>query len=176
MSSAREIAIDATDILNDLIGDYVAATNTLRDYNGRYKAGHLTLTQMSVVQKMCLSHIVLACCKFIEFWEKYRDIVPMEHVGVLKDVNSKLSKSGVLEFRNKVAGHIWDRKNKRPLYNSEIMSMLKNLVGDDVGAFLNWINTPNNNVYPNTIISIIEALRDSISAVHGIEPSEVVGR
>ena len=40
MSSAREIAIDATDILNDLIGDYVAATNTLRDYYKKVGSDH----------------------------------------------------------------------------------------------------------------------------------------
>ena len=176
MKNNRENAIDAADVLNDLISDFIAGTNTFRDYRNRYKAGTFSLYQMSAVQKMCFSHIALAFCKLLEFWEKYREIVPEEHCQNLKSINSKLSKTGVLKFRNKVAGHIWDRKNQRPLYHSEIMTMLEKMIGENVDDFLNWINDPNNNVYPNTIISIVETIRDSISNEHNIDPAEIVDR
>jgi hypothetical protein len=58
--SRRVVAIDAVETLNDLIGDLVAGTRVLADYHRSHKAGSVGLKQMSAVQKMCLSHLVLA--------------------------------------------------------------------------------------------------------------------
>ena len=69
MTNSDQDAIDAVDTLNDLIGDLAAGTIVLRDYHQQYKTGGaFNLELMSAVQKMCLSHLVLAFAKQLEFW------------------------------------------------------------------------------------------------------------
>ena len=63
----RSIAIDAVDTLNDLVGDLVVGTRVLADYQKDFRSRRIGEAQMSPVQKMCVSHIVLAFAKLLEF-------------------------------------------------------------------------------------------------------------
>jgi hypothetical protein len=175
--SQRALALDAVDALNDLVGDLVAGTRVLADYHRLHKAGSVDLEQMSAVQKMCLSHLVLAFAKLLEFWEHYHQLVPDEHRSTLKELNATLRRRGADEFRNTVAGHIWDRKLQRPLHHSEVMSKLDKLVdGAALADFLRWINNTDGNAHPATVVGVIEAVRDSLVTRHAIEVSEVIDR
>lgn len=176
MNTDRESAIDAVDVLNDLVGDLSAGTNVFRDYRDRLKSGSFSVVQMSAVQKMCFSHLALAFSKLLEFWQHYHDLVPDIHRDDLKRLNAELQNRGAKTFRNKVAGHIWDKKHQRPLRNSEIMLMLEGLIGSRADDFLNWINDVENNIYPKTILSIIETIRDSMVQEYSIVPSEFLER
>ena len=177
MTNSYQDAIDAVDTLNDLIGDLIAGTMVLRDYHQQYRTGGaFNLEQMSDVQKMCLSHLVLAFAKLLEFWKRYHQLVPDKHRADLKALNDTLKRKGVQDFRNKVAGHIWDRKQGRPLRHSEIMASLEVLTDGHLGQFLRWVNNPDDNTYPQTALSVIEALRDSLVNEHGIQVQEVIDR
>ncbi|MEX2164005.1 MAG: hypothetical protein WD823_07155 [Sulfuricaulis sp.] len=176
MSVSRDTAIDAVDVLNDLIADLVAGTNVFIEYRERHKSGTFRLEQMVAVQKMCFSHLALAFCKLLEFWEHYQRLVPDNHRENLKRLNAEIRKRGAKNFRNKVAGHIWDKKLQRPLRHSEIMSQLEGFVGKHADEFLYWINNPEGNNYPNTIVSVVETIRDAIAIEHAIEQSEVIER
>ncbi len=172
----REKALDAIDLLNDLIVDFVTGTTVLTDYNKKYRTGAITIDQMSGVQKMCLSHIVLGLSKLHEFWERYHDIVPEQHRSDLKTLNKSLVQKGVTKFRNKVAGHIWDKKLMRIRRHSEIMNDLETLTDGNAHEFLAWVNNPKANSYPNTVVSIILAIRNSLVEMYTITPNEVIGR
>ncbi len=172
----RSIAIDAVDTLNDLVGDFVVGTRVLADYQQDSRSQQIGEEQMSALQKMCVSHIVIAFAKLLEFWEKYHQIVPAEHRDDLKSLNSQLRSRGTEDFRNTVAGHIWERTQQRPLRNSEIMQMLEVLTGGKLREFLRWVNDPNGNTYPETVVSVIEAVRDSIVAKHQIRVEDVISR
>jgi hypothetical protein len=172
----RNTAIDAVDTLNDLMGDLVAATQVLQEYMQRYQDGSVNLNQMSAVQKMCLSHLILALSKQLEFWRRYQIIVPAKHRSELEELNDSLRRKGVLDLRNKVAAHIWDTKQRRPLRHSEIKERLEDLTGASLGEFLRWVNNPKDNSYPTTVLSIIETLRDSLVAEHSIQIQEVIER
>lgn len=176
MSAERYAAIDAVDVLNDLIADLVAGTTVFKDYRQRLRLGRFKLEQMSAVQKMCFSHLALAFCKLLEFWEHYHKLVPVNHRDDLKRLNSEIRRRGVEDFRNKVAGHTWDKKLQRPLRHSEIMAQLTDLVGEHADHFLNWINNPEGNTYPKTVVSVVEAIRDAIAQEHAINPSEIIER
>jgi len=56
------------------------------------------------------------------------------------------------------------------------MSRLDHIVGGNMPEFLSWINNPNNNQYPNTLLSIVESLRDNLLSQYEISPSEVIDR
>ena len=145
MHADRDTAVDAVDVLNDLIGDLISATNVFVDYRQRLKSGQFRSDQMSAVQKMCFSHLALAFCKLLEFWEHYQALVPDAHRNVLKQLNAEIRRRGAKDFRNKVAGHIWDTKVQRPLRHSEIMARLERLVGKHADDFLSWINNAQSN-------------------------------
>lgn len=176
MSVNRVDAIDAVDVLNDLIADLVAGTNVFIEYRERLKSGTFKLEQMIAVQKMCFSHLALAFCKILEFWEHYHRLVPDEHRENLKCLNTEIRRKAAKKFRNKVAGHIWDTKLQRPLRHSEIMAQLEGFIGKHADDFLHWINDPRGNDYPKSIVSVVEAIRDAIADEHGIQPSEVIER
>ena len=172
----RELAIDAVDTLNDLIGDLVAGTLVLLEYHQRFEAEHIPLQKMTAVQKMCLSHLVLSFVKLLEFWERCHQIVPAEHRDDLKALNRILKKKGVEDFRNKVAGHVWDRRLGRPLRNSEINARLEVLTDGHLGEFLRWVNNLEGNTYPRTVLSVVETIRNSLMIKYKIQPEEIIGR
>jgi hypothetical protein len=176
MSLNRDTAVDAVDVLNDLLADLVAGTNIFIEYRQRLKSGTFQLGQMVAVQKMCLSHLALAFCKLLEFWEHYQRVVPDIHRGDLKRLNTEIRKRGAKNFRNKVAGHIWDKKLQRPLRHSEIMAQLEGFIGKRADDFLCWVNNPNDNSYPNSIVSVVETIRDAIANEHAIQQSEIIER
>lgn len=176
MGTTREKAIDAVDVLNDIIGDLAAGTNVFREYRERYKAGTFSAPQLSAVQKMCFSHLALALCKLLEFWQNYQKLVPDTFRQNLKNLNGTIRKRGAKDFRNKVAGHIWDKKLQRPLRQTEVMKMLETLLGAHADHFLNWVNDPAKNEYPITVLSVVESLRDAIATQYEIAPTEILER
>jgi len=172
----RERAIDAIDILNDLVGDLVISGKVLQEFSRAHKQGLLNMGQMVSVQKMCLSNLILALTKWLEFYKHYHDLIPEEFRAIVKSTNKTLNEKKVREFRNKCIGHVWDKSKNGPLTLSEIMSRLDHIVGGNMPEFLGWINNPNNNQYPNTLLSIVESLRDNILSQYEISPSEVIDR
>lgn len=176
MATDRARAIDAADVLNDFIGDFITGVMVFHDYSNQLQQGKLQMVQMVPIQKMCLSNVVLGFAKFEEFWRHYHDIVPEEHRAACKAILKEIRTRKIGDFRNHCVGHIWDNEKKRPLMLSEVMSALEVLAAPNFKAFLDWVNNPRANVYPTTVVSVIEAVRDSISAQHKIHPDEIFKR
>ncbi len=162
----RAHAIDAVDVLNDFIGDFITGVMVLREYSVYFNADKIPLEMMVGIQKMCLSNLVLAFAKFKEFWKHYHDIVPMEHRDACKAILKSIRERKITEFLNRCVGHIWDNDKQRPLANSEIMDALKFMVRSNFDQFLEWINNPKANTYPLTVVSVIETVRDTIVEIH----------
>ncbi len=174
MEINRNLAIEAVIILNYLIADFVAGTIVFIDYRERCKLEKLSEIQLSAVERMCFSHLALSLFKLLEFWDRYHQLLPERHHGELKELNKKIRKKGIKNFRDKVSGHILDKESKKPLTPSEIMNLLEGLIGEHADTFLNWINNPSNNTYPNTVVSIVETIRDSIAQDYDITPNEII--
>ena len=172
----RARAIDAADVLNDFIGDFITGVMVFREYSKELQEGRIKLEMMVPIQKMCLSSLVLAFAKFEEFWKHYHDVVPKEHRDACKSILKAIQVRKITEFRNRCVGHIWDNAKQRPLAHSEVMRALEVMAVPNFAAFLDWINNPKANTYPSTVVSIVEAVRDAIVAGHGIRPEEIVNR
>jgi hypothetical protein len=175
-ASDRAAAVHAVDTLNDFVGDFVSGVMLLREYNAQYQAGKAPLPLMVTVQKICLSHLVLGLAKFVEFYQRFHQIIPSEHRDVVKGLVRTIERKGVVNFRNKCVGHIWDTDQGRPLIHSEIMSRLEQTTGNDFDGFLKWINEPRGNTFPTSVVSIVETVRDTLMAQHAITPDEVINR
>ena len=173
---SRLRATHAADTLNDFVGDFVSGVMLLREYDAHYRAGRIKLPLMVTVQKICLSHLILSLCKFTEFYDRFKSVIPPEHVDTCKKLVRTITDKGVKEFRNKCVGHIWDKDSGRPLLNSEIMDRLNRMIDLDIEAFLKWINDPKANDYPATVVSIVETVRNALMVKYSLSPDEIINR
>jgi hypothetical protein len=172
----RETAVHAADTLTDLVGDLGGGTNLFRYWITQFQQGHLPEILMVNVQKICVSHLVLALCKFVEFHQRFHQIIPSEHRQTCKALLREIHRKGAVEFRNKCVGHIWDNEQQRPLIHSEIMMRLDRLTGGDMPGFLNWINNPTSSEFPSTVVRIVETVRDALMSEYSISPDEFIHR
>jgi len=174
--TTRAQVVDAVDLLNDFIGDCVASVMVLRTYAVGLQAKPNDGTALVALHKMCISYIVLTLYKWIEFYRKYQRVIPQELLNECKELTKKLERKDIIAFRHKCIGHIWDDEQGRPLFNTEIMDRLNKIIDNNLDAFLNWVHDPKGSVYPTTIVSIVETLRDALARRHQIDPKEIIER
>ena len=172
----RSNAIDAADVLNDLLSDFITGTMIFRNGKAQLLSGNLSLVNMADLQRMCVSTLALAFSKYGEFYKHYHQLIPSSRRKVCKDLLKDIKTREIDTFRDRVIGHIWAKEHGRPLKHSEVMQMLDAMVKSDFNSFLDWINNPNNNIYPATVVSIVETLRDEIAKEYSIQPEEIVNR
>ena len=172
----REKAVHAADTLNDFVGDFIGGTALFREWNTQFRVGRVPETLMINVQKICVSHLVLGLFKFVEFYERFHQVIPSEHLEACKALVSEINRKGVVEFRNKCVGHIWDKEKQRPLIHSEIMTRLARLTGGDMSGFLDWIDNPKTNEFPSSVVSVVERVRDALMSKYSISPDELIHR
>ena len=172
----RKRALDAVDILNDFKGDLITGVMVLREYSQELNTGQISMVQMVPIQKMCVSHLVLTFSKWLEFYDRYHGLVPDEYREEIKKKNRILNDKKVRQFRNIVVGHLWDKDKKRPLVLSEIMPKLEAIMGPKPSDFFKWVSNPDNNQYPETLISVVEKVRDVLMSKYSITPQEVIER
>lgn len=171
-SGNRELAVQAVGLLNGFIGDCVISVRILHEYH-RPLAGKAERETLMPVHRMCLSSLVLTLYKWLEFYDKYYIIIPDNLHNECRDLTRELTRRKIYEFRHTCLGTIWDNKNNRPLYNSELIKRLNNIAGGDLFNFLDWINNPQLNRFPETVVSIIETLRNELATGYSIAPQEV---
>ena len=75
-----------------------------------------------------------------------------------------------------MCGPFWDNEQQRPLIHSEIMARLARLTGGDMSGFLNWINNPNGNEFPSTVVSVVETVRDALMLEYSVLADEIIHR
>ena len=173
--SSKQLAIDAVTVLNYLVGDMVVPVRIREDYAARMGQTPAHPETAKAVNRFCLSQLVLALSKWLEFYDHYARILPRVCVSDCKALNAELKKRELKKFRNTVVGHIWNKENKRPLSGHEIEAAFQSLVNGDADVFVAWCNSTGKNTYPNTIVSIVERVRDEIIREHGISEVEIVG-
>ena len=171
---SRDFLIHAVDVLNDLITDFITGTNVLRHFIDLRAKKELGDEHMVGVQKMCLSHLILGAAKYDEFYERFHQAIPDSHRIAAKKLLREIHARGLISFRNKVVGHIWDNERGRPLLLSEITAELQAMSNNDISTFLNWFNDPRKD--KDSITSLVESIRGSIMEIHGITPDEAINR
>lgn len=172
----RGQAVYAADVLNDLVGDFVSGVMLFHEWETILNAGDVTQETKIAVQKISLFHLVLGLSKFEEFYHRFHQVIPPQYRAACKALVRELRQKGVTKFRNKCVGHIWDNDQQRPLVHSEIMARFDNITGGNIPAFLEWINDPKGNIYPSTVVSIVETVRDALMAQYCITFEEFIDR
>lgn len=162
MEESRERAVEAFWILNDFVGDLICATQAFEYFDTpKFKAG-ATEQVLRIYNKMADSFLFVTLAKWIEFYDRYHVLIPPDARSICEQLRDELDQRGVREFRNKVVGHMWSKKYRRPLLPSEIDDLDRKITKGDAKAFLRWINDPNNNRLGATVVGTSEAVRDAI--------------
>jgi hypothetical protein len=168
MDAMKKKALEAASILNYLIGDLVGASRSYGVFEDRADRAKAKKSRL-VMRRIYISYIVLTLAKISEFYDKYRNIIPADSRKPFKDLKMKIETLRVREFRNVFVGHIHD-KSGHPITDEQLENYFQNVTDRDVNKFLEWINTPGTNKFPNTVVSIVETTRDRIFEEYGITP------
>lgn len=172
----RRKILDAIYILNDLSDGLAAGTMVFEHYQTRFGRGQFSKEGIVSVQKMCVSHLILALYKLCEFWESFHDVVPSEFHSEVKKLVTKINRLNVKDYRNAVIAHLKDKKLGRVQTQLESMAVLNRISANNPRGFLGWLNNPKNNQYPKTVISVVILVRDALREKHQIRPEEVFNR
>ena len=174
LSTEKDRAIEAIDILNDFIADCIAPVNVFKDYLIKWDGDDSKQSSLVAVYRLCMSQIILTLFKWVEFYEKYHDLIPENMRDDCKMLLKRVKARDIEYFRNSCIGHIWNKEKNRPLHNSEIEELLNKITLNHVGKFMKWVNDSDNNSYPNTVVSIVESLRDTIATKNSVSYEEVL--
>ena len=171
---SRDTAIDAIDILNDLMGEIMNGVDVYKHYVEDHKTGIVTFDDMAGVQRLCFTSIILALNKVREFNKRYLRIVPQGvHRAALTQLQEAIVARGIPEFRDHCIGHIWNLKTKQPVKHSEVMERLSVIVGGNVTVFVKWLNSTESG---GTVVGILESIRDTLKEEYSVIVSEVINR
>jgi hypothetical protein len=174
LGNLRERAIEAFWILNDFIRDLIGGTKAIDHFDTpKFKAG-ATEQVLQFYNNMAESFLFITLAKWIEFYDKYKQIIPSGQRDVCKQLRNELERRGIKDFRNKVVGHIWSDDHSRPLLPSEIEELGQKITKGHRSNFLKWINDPANNSLGTTIVGTSEAVRNEIQKYWSLSEKELV--
>jgi len=100
-------------------------------------------------------------------------VIPFDVRNVAKRLRREIEEGGMVEFRNKVVGHVWDKDEGRALTNSEVEERLSRLTKSDVRGFLEWVNNTGSEDNAGTAASVIEAVRERIREVYNLSDADL---
>ena len=173
VEDSRERAIEAFWLLNDFIGDLICGTRAFEYFDTPKFKASATPEVLRCYNKMADSFVFVTLAKWIEFYDRYRVVIPSDQRATCKQLRNELEKRGVRKFRNEIVGHIWSRDHRRPLLISEIAEFDKKITQGDAEKFLKWINDPNNNGFGKTIVGTSEVVRDKIQKKWSLSKQEL---
>lgn len=131
--------------------------NALNDKQPLSQSMRVGLNRLSTI------HLLLALAKWMEFYSHYKHLIPRELAPAAKATYKKLKSRGVREFRNKVVGHIWDDKLKRPLSIDEVHRHLAKVIGTDEESFNRWVYDPDAARPTDHLVGLTEEIRDGLN-------------
>lgn len=159
-SSAR--IEEASAILNTLVLDLMVGVRSIdifRTLNGKQS---LSQNMRVGLNRLSTVHLLLALAKWMEFYKYYKDLIPEDLAPAAKANYKKLQSRGVREFRNKVVGHIWDDKLKRPLSTAEVHTRLSDIIGPNEDSFNRLIYDPDAASRTDHLVGLTEEIRDAL--------------
>jgi len=166
-------AVEAFRILNEFIGDLISSTANLKLLDTPLFS-QADIEVQRTFFRMCISYLVITLSKWGEFYDCYLQVIPKDLQGSCKKLKKSIENRGITYFRNKIVGHIWDDKLKRPLTMLEVHRSLLKIYGDDPEKFIQWVNNSQSNIYPDTVVGIVEHVRDRIREEFNLSESDIV--
>lgn len=103
-----------------------------------------------------------------EFYKRFARYIPAQVKTSAKKLNSDLDSRGLRIFRNDFLAHIWSREHNRPLTDREVSDTAHKVAGGDFAQFVNWIHDYHASEKGETVVQIVERLRDAFFDAYGL--------
>ncbi len=172
MENKNRDPIDAYLVLNSIIGDIIASTRCLEIFKlGPFK--DISEPVKVTMNRMCFTNLVLVLSKWIEFHSRFYGVISKKFSPAIKVLNKEIASREVILFRNTIAGHILDKKTRNIVPLGKIDEAFWKLVDGDFDKFRLWMNNPQDNNYPITVLSIFEAIRDEIRSEYKFDEDDI---
>jgi hypothetical protein len=127
------------------------------------------------ISRMCLSYVIVALSKWVEYYDKYKSFIPSDVKNHAKNLRNEIERRGIRDFRNKTVGHVWDNEKKMPVTMQETESRLQRILGpDDLDGFMRWVNHATDNQFPRNVVMVVERVRDHIQATNGFTEGDLL--
>lgn len=160
MSSDRHQ--EAVSILDMLILDTMVGLRSLDIFSDINDKRSLSVNMRAGLTRLSTTHLILALAKWMEFYERYKSLIPERTAVSAKIVYKDLKGRGVRDFRNKVAGHIWDKDVGKPLSKEDTQKWLARVIGPDEAAFNRWIYNPDATDRTSHLVGLTEKIRNAL--------------
>jgi len=168
----RERAAEAARVLNSFILDFVVGTRALEIFEHPQIRPIVSQSIAIGLDRMSHSHLVMALAKWAEFYQQYKAILPSDVRPACKSLHDEINGRGIRDFRNTVVGHLIDNATGRPLSSEEINTRFNRTLGNDPEQFKRWINNPNDNSFPNSVVAITQRVRDRLRSEYMLSDDE----
>jgi hypothetical protein len=167
----REAFRLANDLMTDLVtgGSAYVVFQSLFERNPAAVPDHVR----TAATRLCLFHAIITLSKWVELYDRYRDVIPTDVKELAKHLRKEITDRGIMAFRNKVVGHVWDDDQRRALTNAEVEERVIALAGSDVATFLRWAAEPLSATNTTSPVAIIETVRDSIRQSYGLTDQDL---
>lgn len=169
----RERAVEATRLLNSFLVDFIVGTRGLEIFDSPAIAPKVTQRIAIGLNRMAISHLSICLAKWTEFYRSYGAILPLDVRSACLKVHNEVISRGIVDFRNKVIGHIADDNTKRPWTAAEIDEHFNRMFAGNREDFLRWINNPEANIFPHSVVAITEHVRDRLRTDYGVRDDEI---
>ena len=169
----KENAIAAYGVLDYIGRDLIAASEAFRHFQSPEIRTSLSQHSPAYLNRLCLNHIFIALSRWQEFYKKFARYIPKSKRASAKKLNADLERRGLRTFRNGFLAHIWCKKYDRPLTGSEISDAVHKVAGGDFSRFVNWIHDYHAPEGAETVVRIVERLRDSFFDEYKLTDQEV---
>ena len=166
---------DAFRLANDLTMDLTSGSTIYSTIQVIFDRGNTQVPDhvRTSVTRMCLFHVILTLAKWTEFYDRYKDVIPSGVRDIAKRLRKDILARGILDFRNKVVGHVWDEEHRRALTNAEVEERLNAFIGSGVKDFLKWAADPDATTDTNRPLIVIEAVRDAIRSTYHLTDADL---
>ncbi|HDY7960741.1 TPA: hypothetical protein RQK63_004300 [Vibrio vulnificus] len=160
-------------LLNDLLTDMVAPSIVLKEFDNIPEFVPENPSYLAI-NRMCLSQIIIALCKFHEIYSKFNEYesefksMPSDLFNSLQSIDSEIKAREIYKFRNVYVGHAFkeERKGKnilsrKPISLEEGESRLNRIVANNYLEFYDWICPKDiNGSDGSSVVEIITRARD----------------
>jgi len=169
----KEKAIAAYGVLDYIGRDLVVASEAFRHFQSPEIRTSLSQHSPAYLNRLCLNHIFIALSRWQEFYKKFAHDIPDPERSSAKKLNADLDRRDLRTFRNEFLAHIWCKRHNRPLTDSEISDTAHKVADGDFSRFVNWIHDYHAPEEVETVVRIIERLRDSFFDVYNLTGQEI---
>ena len=173
--NGRGRALDAARLLDRLLIDVVVGTRILDIFESQNSKNTIQPVVFHGMRRMSHSHTLLGLSKFIEFYKTYHDLIPPACRTPCKNMMKIIESKKMKDFRSKYVAHVIDEDTGRPLNLNELEDYIGAIFGQDETSFIRWVNDQKN-VFPTTVVSVLEKTRDEMMRENGISKGEMSQR